>query len=76
LAQSEFSYDSKMKLVKLIALLMGLALATCGCASLRPEAVAPPEPQVGNVQDTDSNNDGWLELAGTVLACLGEALAR
>ena len=65
-----------MKPVRLIALLMGLTLATCGCVSLRPEAVALPEPEVGNVQNTDSNNDGWVELAGTVLACLGEALAR
>jgi len=64
-----------MKPVKLTALLIGLTLATCGYASLRPVPVAAPEPEVGNVQYTDDNDDGWWDLIGSVLACLGGALA-
>jgi hypothetical protein len=65
-----------MKPAKLSALLIGLTLAACSCASLRPAYVAPPEPEVGNVQNTNDNDDGWLELVGSVLACLGGSLAR
>jgi hypothetical protein len=65
-----------MKLVKLTALVIGLALISSGCASLSPRPVAPPEWQVGNTQDTKDNDNGLLQFVGNLLACAGESLVK